>query len=317
MSSIKQLRERTGAPIKSVKEALEASEGDSDKAVEYLRKLGTSLANKRASRTANDGLISIALSADRKHGSIIELSSETDFVARTPQFVNIANSIAQNALHLSSSKTENAIDVEELLTIDDSKTKIDEGIIALGEKIEIKRGIILSCSDEGGMLYNYMHRSVGDVADNCGKIGVLLKLNQQQPTEYDIGLRIAMHIAAAQPKYLDVESIPSDHVQKERDILMEAAVVENEKMGKEVPPNVLQRIVDGRLNKWYNDVVLAKQEMLVESDQYNGKARSVEKSVAADPSSASIAQFVRCAVGEEHEVSEGVGELASNNTQPI
>lgn len=297
MSAIKQLREKTGAPIKSVKEALEASEGDGERALEYLRKLGTSLAHKRAARTANDGLISIALSADKQLASIIELSSETDFVARTPQFVGIADEIARNGLLLKPSTSE--IDIDELLVTNGSKEKIEEGIVSLGEKIEIKRGMIMSCADEDqhSMLYSYIHRNVGN--DNCGKIGVVVKLNQKDATEYHIGHRVAMHIAAATPKYLTVESIPAEDLEKERGILMETAIMENEKAGKEVPENVLGRIIDGRLNKWFADVVLCRQEMLVEGDEYSGKARSVEKSVAADPSSPVISRFVRFGVGEE------------------
>lgn len=305
MASIKALRERTGAPIKSVKEALEATEGDSELAMDHLRKLGATLASKRAHRVADDGLIAIALSSNQRHGAIIELSSETDFVARTPQFASVAADLARYALQIPSSsmsvKSEaRALIIDDILKIEGAERKIYDAATALGENIVLRRATTISSTT--GAISGYVHRSVGTA--DCGKIGVLVAMgcntahDQRQHIDA-IGRRVAMHVAAAVPKYMFVDSIPQEDIDKERTILLETVRMEGEKTGKPKPDTVVERIVDGKLKKWVSEVVLDSQEMLVEMDGYSGKARSVAGSVAAESANCHIVDFTRFEVGNQ------------------
>lgn len=293
VEAIKALRQRTGASIKAVKEALEATNGDVDNAIDHLRKLGASLAANRAHRQADDGLIAVSLSPDGHAGAMIELSSETDFVARTEQFSKLATNLAQSAVTIAQdgSKTGllNSIPAQEVLSIDGGADRLAEAATALGEKIELRRAAILQVE---GCVHGYVHRAVSEM---CGKIGVLVALNGHDMG--NLARRTALHVAAARPWYTSIDRIPEAHVQKEKSILLETAEAETRRSGKAKSESVLQRMVDGRLRKWFADVVLEEQEMLVEVDGYGGKPRSVAKSLRAEADSAEILDFVRYEVG--------------------
>lgn len=282
MASIKALRQQTGAPIKSVKNALEESEGDLEKALENLRKLGATLVSKRSGRTANEGVISLSLNDDQTMGAMVELSCETDFVARTEQFQVMAYDLAQYALESQSDDVKGTMAANE--------EKFYSITTSLGEKIELRR-IALVHGVQSSTIHKYMHRPA---SEHCGKIGVLVALNSENNVD-DVGSRIAMHIAAAHPKYLSVDAIPPQDFENERNILLELSKQQTGNESK--PEHVLQRIVDGRLRKWYNDVVLEQQEMLAEPTGYSGKARSVTKSLAASDPDAAIVHFVRFEAG--------------------
>lgn len=304
MSSIKALREQTGAPIKAVKEALEANEGDSEQAIDYLRKLGTALAAKRAHRQADDGLVAVVVSADRRTGGIVELSSETDFVARTPQFASVAQALARSALHIGqelasdSDKREKGISQtlsnEDVLTLDSGEERVTDAATALGEKIVLRRAASVTIpSAVEGHIYGYVHRVV---TKECGKIGVLVAVTGNVNAN-DVGTRLAMHVAAAAPKYISMSSVPEEDVEKERSILLEAARTESATSGKPKPENVLHNITTGRLRKWYADVVLEEQEMLVEENNFDGKPRPVQKAISAVAPASKIVDFIRFEVG--------------------
>lgn len=312
MESIKALRERTGAPIKAVKEALEATANDAERAIEHLRKLGTALAAGRAHRRADDGLVAVALSTDGRAGSIVELSSETDFVARTPQFSSVAAALARSMLRakdnidddnsVGSSEGRVDVPVDKVLDMDDARQRVADATTALGEKIALRRAAIVrvgSATGKGeattkdGLVSGYVHR--GPTAD-CGKVGVLVAI-ENAPDGKDLGRRVAMHVAAASPRYVSVGGIPPEHIDGERGILLQAAATEAVAAGKPKADDVLRRIVDGRLGKWLADVVLERQEMFVESNGYSGKPRSVAKALAEYAANARIVDFVRFEVG--------------------
>lgn len=304
MAAIKALRGRTGAPIKAVKDALEAENGDPERAIDYLRKLGTALAADRAHRRADDGVISIVIAPDGRSGAAVELSSETDFVARTPQFTTLASTLAHRALDISDVDSPPGvaqnISVDKLLSIDRSRDKLADATTALGEKIELRRVTTLKAeSGNNGIVCGYLHRNV---SEGCAKIGVLVALGGNENNLAAAGRRVAMHVAAAAPKYTRIEGVrgvPVDKIAKEREILLEAARTEMVATGKTKPDSVLQKMVDGRIRKWFSEVVLEEQEMLVEVERFVGKPRSVLQSIRAESNGANVLDYVRLEVGED------------------
>lgn len=296
LDSIKELRKITGAPISAVKKALEEQNGDIEGAIDHLRKLGASLVAKKANRQAMEGLVTISISADNSKAVILELNSETDFVARTPQFGQLARKLTDSALSNADTLGVGSfshIDVEQLLSINDNKDLISSAVSSLGENIVLKRATSMNTMSETMSIFGYVH---GTVAEQSGKIGVLAALDG--PSLDSIGPRVAMHIAAAAPLYPTIDSVPESDTEKELSILLEAAREEQSK-GKPKPPEVLQKIADGRLKKWYSEVVLNEQEMLVENPSYEGKPRSVVKSLAAEGSGVRITDFVRFSTGNK------------------
>lgn len=297
LQSIKELRQRTGAPIGAVKKALEEQSGDLEAAVDHLRKLGASMAAKKAHREASEGLVGICISDDRKSASIVELNSETDFVARTPQFGQLLEAISRSALSHTSDCAAGlgvAICPKHLLDTDDNQGLLLNAISSLGENIVLKRAYGMHIADNDGAIFGYIHGSVG--AGN-GRIGTLLALEGKNISE--VGPRLAMHIAAASPSYTSLDSVPAEDVEREREILVEAAKAEQKPGAKEKPLAVLKKIVDGRLDKWYSATVLSEQEMLIESSSYSGKPRTVSRYLAAESKGAKVLDLCRFAVGEK------------------
>lgn len=292
LDSIKRLRSRTGAPINAVKQALEAQSGDIEAAFDHLRKMGASMVAKKAHREASQGLISVSVAPDRKSAALVELNSETDFVARTPQFAQLINSLVSSALQYERQDSSGlfALQTDRLLAINDLSDQLSDAVSSLGENIVLKRASLLQV-DPTSSIFGYVH---GKVSDNNGTIGVLAALDGDDVEE--LGPRIAMHIAAAVPSYLSVASVPEAHLEKERQLLMEAA--KSQSASKPKPEKVLNMIAEGKLRKWYSEVVLEEQEMLVETS-HQGKPRSVSKAIKADAPGAEILQFARFAVGEK------------------
>ncbi|CAN8067177.1 unnamed protein product [Agarophyton chilense] len=294
MAAIKELRSRTGAPITAVKKALEEQGGDVEASIEHLRKLGANLIAKKAHREALEGLVSIAISPDKRKASIVELNTETDFVARTPQFGELVRSVADSALLVDSDQTSSVVSVDPRTLLQGKNQELlSQAVSSLGENIVLKRAALFQVSDQSGALYGYVHRAVGE---SGGKIGVLVALKGFDVE--DIGRRLAMHIAAAAPSYSSTESVPQSHIEKEKSILREATK-EMQRGGTPKSPEIIDRIVNGKIKKWFTDVVLHEQEMLVEEGSYQGKPRSVEAAVRAASRNAEILGFLRFSVGEK------------------
>lgn len=241
MEKLKLLREKTGAGITDCKKALDEAGGDIDKAVEILRKKGIAKAAKRSDRETSEGVIKLGAAEEGMAGYIMEINAETDFVARNEKFQALADQI------LNLAKTAKPKNLAELLALSMSQGTVKENLDHLsgviGEKLDIKK---YEMFESGGTVAAYSHMG--------GRIGALVAIDQagQQELAYDL----AMQIAAANPKYLKPEDIPDDILDKEKAIYREQLLKE----GK--PENMIDKIMMGKLNKFYEEVCLVKQEYI-------------------------------------------------------
>ena len=272
-SMVKALREATGAGMLDCKKALEASNGNMEEAITWLREKGISKAAKKASRIAAEGLA--VAKVDGNKAVIVEVNSETDFVAKNEEFVNLVNAIADTVLK-SDVKT-----VEEANKLTYEGKTIEELVVdktaTIGEKLSFRRFEILTKEDDQ-VFGTYSHMG--------GKIVALTLLSKDEEVAKDI----AMQVAAMRPLYLDRENVPADVLEKERTILHEQA--ENEGLD----PNKIDMIVNGRINKYYEEVCLVDQGFIKENKM------KVNKYVESKGSK--IINFVRYEVGEGMEKRE-------------
>jgi elongation factor Ts len=280
---VKQLRDKTGAGMMDCKRALVENNGDLASAEEYLRKKGLMDAAKKASRVAADGLVAIAVSDDEKTAAIVEVNSETDFVARIEKFQNLVLEIAKIAL-----VSDLIIDSisSEGKTI---KEEIDTLISLIGENITFRRARRIAVKN--GVISSYMHNAL---SNNMGKIGVLVALetdNELYPEGLSaFGKKIAMHVAAANPTYKCPKCIPQDILNKEKEIVLAQAV----ELGK--PLNIAEKMAEGRVKKFYEECTLTEQIFVMD-----GRTRISEVVRAFGEESRinlSIADFSRFVLGE-------------------
>lgn len=266
---VKELRERTGAGMMDCKKALVATEGDMEKAIDFLREKGLSQAAKKAGRVAAEGAVVAYVTEDGKTGAIVEVNCETDFVGKNENFQALAKSIAELIV-----KT-NPVDVDALLASEmDGKTVKDvvtEAIAKIGENISVRRFVRYESAE--GKVYSYIHGG--------GKIGVLVDM---KGGDAELGKDIAMQVAAANPQFLNRNEVPDSELEHEKDILTEQA--RNE--GK--PENIIAKMVMGRINKYYKEVCLVDQEFIRDGDLTISK---LLKSKNAD-----VARFARFQLGE-------------------
>lgn len=242
---VKNLRERTGAGMMDCKKALVECSGDMDKAIDFLREKGLAAAAKKAGRIAAEGIVGSYVSADAKVGVIIEVNCETDFVAKTDNFKNLVNGLAKYVAD------SNPTDVNMLLKgeIEPGKTAetfVNEAIAKIGEKINVRRFIRI---ETDGMISDYIHGG--------GKIGVLVNIKGGTA---ELGKDIAMQVAAANPGYLKREEVPTAELEHEKIVLAEQA--RNE--GK--PEKIIEKMVMGRIQKFYKEVCLIEQEFVKDPD---------------------------------------------------
>ncbi len=240
-AQVNELRKKTGAGMMDCKKALTEAEGDITKAIEILRKKGASVASKRAEKSANEGLIVTKVSEDGSKGVMVEVNCETDFVAKSDDFTNFANSVLDTVF-----KTEPK-NVESLLNDNaELKTKLNDVLGKVGEKIEISRFTIEKAPDS--LVVDYVHLG--------SKLGVLVKFDKVTSNKEDltdIGKDIAMQVAAMKPIAVYREEIPKDMIEKEIEIYKEIA----KKEGK--PEQILDKIATGKLNKFYQENCLIEQ----------------------------------------------------------
>ena len=245
MEKIKRLRERTGAGIVDCKKALLEAGDDLEKAIEILRKKGIAKAAKRGDREANEGIIELAVNETGDEGYIIEVNSETDFVAKNEKFQNFVKEI------LAKIKEEKPADIDALKALNMEEGTISEVLDNLsgtiGEKMEIKRFDIVA----GKTVAGYSHSG--------GKIGVLIALDKENAGE--LATDIAMQIAAANPRYINPEEVPADEIEKEMEIQKEILL----KAGK--PENIIDKILEGKKSKYYEGICLLKQEYIKDDKQ--------------------------------------------------
>ena len=247
---VKELRERTGAGMMDCKKALTAVEGDMDKAIDFLREKGLAAAAKKAGRIAAEGVVGSFVSADGKIGAIVEVNCETDFVAKTDGFKALVEKIAA---HIVATKP---ADVEALLASElDGQTVealVTARVAKICEKISVRRFALYEAPE--GVVAAYIHGG--------GKIGVIVELKGGNA---ELGKDVAMHVAAANPSYLERSQVPAAELEHEKEVLSEQA--KNE--GK--PEKIIEKMVMGRINKYYKEVCLVDQEFVKDPDQTVGK----------------------------------------------
>jgi len=241
MEKIKILREKTDAGIVDCKNALTEANGDIDKAVEILRKKGIVKAIKREDKEANEGIIKVKLDNQTKRGYIVEINAETDFVVHSEKFQEFADKILKLIIDKQPQEKDQLMSLcFDNSTVLDSLNNLS-GVI--GEKLDIKRFAILVSN---GTLAGYTHSN--------GKIGVLVAIDKADSKE--LAVNLAMQIAAANPKYITVDQVPADNLNTEKEIYAEQL----KKEGK--PKNIIAKIVDGKINKYYGEVCLVEQEYI-------------------------------------------------------
>jgi elongation factor Ts len=279
---VKELREKTGAGMMDCKAALSETAGDSEAAVDWLRKKGLSKAAKKADRVAAEGLIGTALSANK--GVLVEVNSETDFVARNDLFQGLVKMIADVALNAGA-------DVEKILAarIGDRTTAdaITETIAKVGENMTLRRAAALSVGK--GVVASYMHSSP---ADGLGRIGVIVALESTGKTDElkAIGRKVAMHVAHSNPQAVDSSGLAAAAIERERGVLADKAKAQ----GK--PASVVEKIVESGLKTFYKEVCLLDQPFIFDDKKSVAQALKENEGAAGGP--IKIAGFVRLALGE-------------------
>ena len=268
-SLVKELRERTGAGMMDCKKALTQTDGDIDAAIDYLRENGIAKAAKKADRIAAEGLSYIEVKGNK--AVILEINSETDFVAKNEKFVALVKNVADAILAAEPKNVEEALQVQaEGGTVE---AVINEGIATIGEKLSLRRFEVLTKTDADAFgAYSHMG----------GRIGVLTLI--EGSTDAEAAKDVAMHIAALAPKYLDESEVPADVLEHEKKVLTEQALNE----GK--PANIVEKMIVGRINKFLEEITVVKQKF-VKDDSF-----TVEKFVASK--GGKLAKFVRYEVGE-------------------
>ena len=251
LDKVKQLRELTGVGFKDCKTAIDESNGDIEKSVEYLRKKGIAKASKKMQRVAAEGLVCVH--EENNKYSIIEVNSETDFVAKNDEFINFVEKLSRIA-HLSLGKLETILNAE-MKNKKSVKDNLVDLISKIGEKITIRRSDFVG--DENLINFSYVHSAF---KKNVGKIGVLvsLKSNKKKNDLIEFGKQLSMHIAALSPIAIDKDALDKQVVEKEKEIIVE----EIKNSGKD--PKIADKIAIGRLNKFINENTLLNQEWIIE-----------------------------------------------------
>ena len=289
-AQVKQLREMTGAGMMDCKTALSETGGDLEAAVDWLRKKGISKADKKSGRTAAEGLIGVA--SQPQSAVMVEVNSETDFVARNEAFQTLVRDIADVALGTDGSveAIANAAYPEGGKSVAET---IREAIATIGENMTLRRAAKLSVGK--GAVSTYVHNAM---AEGLGKIGVLVAIETEGDAEAarNFGRQVAMHVAATSPLALTEAEIDPTLVEREKAIFSEQA----RQSGK--PENIIEKMVEGRLRKYFEEVVLLKQAFVINPDLTVEKAlKEAEKEIGAP---AAITGFVRFALGEGIERNE-------------
>lgn len=249
---IKLLRESTGAGILDCKKALQETNGNIDEAIEYLRKKGLAAAAKKSSREANDGLVSARVSADGRVGAMVEVNCETDFVARTDTFQNFVNSLVRQILEQPGADSAQALLAAPYVE-DGSKTVeqvLPEMVAKLGENMVVRRAARFELKGEG-VIDSYIHTG--------GRVGVLIEVtgaNANNGRLTELVHDLALQIAAAAPSYVSEAEVPAEDIEAEK-VIYRAQLADDKK-----PDNIKERIIEGKVNKWYAEVVLLNQEFV-------------------------------------------------------
>jgi elongation factor Ts len=299
---VKDLREKTGVGMMDCKKALAENNGDLEASIDWLRAKGLSKAAKKADRAAAEGLIAVATTG--KEAAVVELNSETDFVARNADFQKAAGEFA--TLRLS------AGDHDALLNASYGGAKVSDAvtnlIATIGENITLRRSDKLKV--ENGAVANYVHAKV-DGADTLGRIAVLVAVETtgDKAAAEAFGRKVAMHIASANPVGLTEADVPAERVEREKTVLLEQLKEDPKAQGK--PQQVLDKMIEGRMRKFFEESVLVKQAFILNPEQTVEQAAAEASKAIGAP--VKIAGFVRFAVGEgvEKKTDDFAAEVAA------
>ena len=303
-AQVKELREATGAGMMDCKTALTETAGDMEAAVDWLRKKGLSKAAKKSGRTAAEGLIGVAASGTT--AALVEVNSETDFVARNEQFQALVRQVAELAVG-----TGGNVDTLGATNLPGSEKtvndRITDAVATIGEHMRLRRTAAITVSD--GVVGAYIHNAV---ADGLGKIGVIVGLEStgNKTVLAMLGKQVAMHIAAAMPIAVRPEEVDSSVLDREKDIFADQA----RQSGK--PETVIDKMIEGRIRKFHEEVTLLKQTFVVMPDMtVEAALKAAEKEVGAP---IVVTSFVRFVLGEgiEKETSDFAAEVAAAAGQP-
>jgi elongation factor Ts len=281
---VKDLRDKTGAGMMDCKRALSETAGDVEGAVDWLRKKGLSQAAKKAGRVAAEGLVGAATGANA--GAMVEVNAETDFVARNEQFQKFVRGVTDIAL-----KVGGDLDAVRAAQFPGSgRTAGDElthMIATVGENMNLRRAVRLTASP--GVVVSYMHNAL---APNLGKIGVLVAVQSGADAGKvgELARKLALHVAAANPQYLDIASVDPTALDRERDILREQAKISSK------ADAIIDKMVEGRLKKYYEETVLTEQIFVVDGETRISKVLEQAAKDLGEP--VKVAAFARYALGE-------------------
>ena len=286
---VKELREKTGAGMMDCKKALIEADANMDRAIDILREKGLSQAAKKSDRIAAEGLVGMVIAEDGKHAAIAEVNSETDFVAKNEDFQNFVANVTKVAMD------KNPSDLSELLSSEYEigttiESKLTAMISKIGENMNVSR--FSSLSVETGRIVGYIH--------GAGKIGVLVKLEANSDSDKldDLGKDIAMQVAAMNPRYISRDDVDQDYIAHEKDILVQQALNE----GK--PQKIVEKMVEGRLQKQLQEVCLLEQTFVKDSDKtVKDIVNETAKALGTDIKVVSVERF---------EVGEGLEKKSEN-----
>ncbi len=296
---VKELREKTGAGMMDAKGALVECNGNMEEAVDWLRKKGLAKAAKKSGRTAAEGLVAVAASADAKTAAVIEVNAETDFVGRNEQFQGFVGNAAQIALSNDNIEAVASSDYGNGKNVQDTLTSL---IATIGENMSLRRSARLSVPN--GFVATYVHSSI---APSLGKIGVLVALESSASADklQALGKQLAMHVAAANPEFLDVASVDPKAVEREKNVQRETARAS----GK--PDDIIEKMLEGRMRKYYEEVCLLEQIFIMDGE--TKISALLEKAGKEAGAPIKLAGFIRYALGEgiEKEETDFAAEVAA------
>ena len=296
---VKELREKSGAGMMDCKKALAETGGDMEAAIDWLRAKGIAKADKKSGRTAAEGLIGIV--ADGVKAVAVEINSETDFVARNEAFQELVRGIANVAIG-----TDGTVEAVAAATYPATRKSVDEtikdAIATLGENMTLRRSALLKV--EEGVVATYIHNAAGE---GVGKLGVLVALKSAGAIAVlnSIGRQVAMHVAATNPLAIRAEEVDPAVAERERNVFIE----QSRASGK--PDNIIEKMVDGRMRKFFEEVALLSQAFVINPDVTVGQAvKDAEKEAGA---SIEVVGMVRLLLGEgvEKEESDFAAEVAA------
>ena len=292
---VKELREMTGAGMMDCKKALAATDGDMDKAVEFLREKGLAGAEKKAGRIAAEGIVATAMTEDEKKAVVVEVNAETDFVAKNAKFQAYVAQVAAQALTTTAADMDTFMAekwaADESLTV---KEALSSQISIIGENMNIRR--FKQVVEENGVVVSYIHAG--------GRIGVLVDVETSVVNDAvkEMGKNIAMQIAALNPKYTSRDEVSAEFIEHEKGILM--AQIQNDPKEASKPEKVIQGMIQGRINKEMKEICLLDQTYVKAEDGKQSVAQYVAQVAKENGASITVKGFVRFETGEGLEKKE-------------